>query len=45
MALKLALASESQWRGVNAPHLLALVRAGIRYPDGAHVSAPEAHEQ
>jgi len=45
MALKLALASESHWRKVNAPHLVALVRAGIRYQDGVHVSAPEARER
>jgi len=33
MAFNLALASES------------LVRAGIRYQDGVHVSAPEARER
>ena len=45
MAFKLALASESHWRKVNAPHLVALVQDGICYQDGVHVSAPEARER
>ena len=45
MAFKLALASESHWRKVNAPHLVALVRAGVCYQDGVHVSIPDAREQ
>jgi len=45
MAFKLALASESRWRKVNAPHLVALVRAGVRYQDGVHVSMPDVREQ
>jgi len=45
MAFNLALASESHRRKVNAPHLVVLVRVGIRYQDGVHVSAPEARER
>ena len=45
MAFKLALAAEGHWRKVNAPHLVALVRAGVRYQDGIHVSNLKAREQ
>jgi hypothetical protein len=45
MAVKLALASESHWRKVNAPHLVVLVRAGVRYQDGVHLSIPEGRER
>ena len=45
MAFKLALASEGHWRKVNAPHLVAMVRAGVTFQDGVHVSAPEARER
>jgi transposase-like protein len=34
MAFKLLLAAEKRWRKINAPHLVALVQAGIRFPDG-----------
>jgi len=34
MAFKLLLAAEQHWRKVNAPHLVALVRAGVKFPDG-----------
>ena len=34
MAFKLLLAAEKRWRRVNAPHLVALVKAGIEFPDG-----------
>jgi transposase-like protein len=34
MAFKLLLAAEERWRKVNAPHLIALVRAGVKFPDG-----------
>ncbi len=37
LAFKLALAAESHWRKVNAPHLVALVRAGVRFKDGVQV--------
>jgi putative transposase len=34
LACKLALAAEDHWRKVNAPHLLPLVRAGVKFRDG-----------
>lgn len=34
MAFKLLLAAEKRWRRVNAPHLVALVRAGVKFPNG-----------
>ena len=34
MAFKLLLAAEKRWRRVNAPHLVALVKAGVEFPDG-----------
>jgi transposase-like protein len=34
MAFKLLLSSEGHWRRVNAPHLVALVRAGVKFPNG-----------
>jgi hypothetical protein len=30
----LLLAAEKRWRRVNAPHLVALVKAGVEFPDG-----------
>lgn len=38
MAFKLLLSAEKRWRRVNAPHLVALVRAGVKFPNGqAHM--------
>ena len=34
MTFKLLLSAEQRWRRVNAPHLVALVRAGVKFPDG-----------
>jgi hypothetical protein len=34
MAFKPPLAAEKRWRRVNAPHLVALVKAGVEFPDG-----------
>jgi transposase-like protein len=39
MAFKLALAAQEHWRKVNAPHLVALVRAGVQFKDGAAIDA------
>ena len=36
MAFKLLMAAEGHWRKVNAPHLVALVKAGEKFPDGEH---------
>jgi transposase-like protein len=34
MAFKLIMAAQDRWRAVNAPHLVALVRAGARFVNG-----------
>ena len=34
MAFKLLLAAEQRWRKVNASHLVALVKAGVEFPNG-----------
>ncbi|WP_327580413.1 hypothetical protein [Streptomyces sp. NBC_00145] len=35
--------AQARWRAVNAPHLVALVRAGTRFERGHLVERPEAH--
>ena len=39
LAFKLALAAEGHWRKVNAPHLVSLVRAGVKFEDGVQTRA------
>jgi hypothetical protein len=34
MAYKLIEAAQSRWRAVNAPHLMAVVRAGAQFKNG-----------
>jgi putative transposase len=41
MAYKLVATAESRWRGVNAPHLVALVRAGALFHNGVLVERSE----
>jgi transposase-like protein len=41
MAFKLIQAAQDRWRAVNAPHLVALVRAGARFEGGVLVERPE----
>ena len=41
MAFKLIEAAQSRWRAVNAPHLVALVRAGARFHNGKLVERPD----
>jgi transposase-like protein len=41
MAFKLIESAQSRWRAVNAPHLVALVRAGARFEAGKLVERPE----
>ena len=43
MAYKLIEAAQARWRAVNAPHLVALVRAGARFEAGKLVERPDAH--
>src|SRR5438046_3489507 len=40
MAFKLIEAAQARWRAVNAPHLVALVRAGARFERGHLVERP-----
>jgi len=41
MAYKLIATAESRWRAVNAPHLVALVRAGALFHNGVLVERSE----
>ena len=41
MAFKLIQAAERRWRAVNAPHLVALVRAGATFHHGVLVERPD----
>src|SRR3978361_137906 len=45
MAFKLIEAAQNRWRAVNAPHLVALVRAGAVFEGGKLVERPEPTEQ
>jgi len=42
MAFKLIQAAQDRWRAVNAPHLVALVRAGAHFERGILAERPEA---
>lgn len=41
MAFKLIESAQTRWRAVNAPHLVALVRAGARFLNGKLVERPD----
>ncbi len=43
MAFKLIQAAQHRWQVVNAPHLIALVRAGARFERGQLVERPAPH--
>jgi putative transposase len=45
MAFKLIEAAQARWRAVNAPHLVALVRAGAVFEGGKLVERPVEHPQ
>ena len=45
MAFKLVEAAQDRWRAVNAPHLVAPVRAGARFEAGKLVERPAEHPQ
>jgi putative transposase len=45
MAFKLIEAAQQRWRMVNAPHLVALVRAGAHFVNGKLVERPEDQDQ
>ena len=41
MAFKLIESAQAGWRAVNAPHLVALVRAGAMFVEGKLVERPD----
>jgi hypothetical protein len=41
MVFKLVESAQARWRAVNAPHLVALVRAGARFECGRLAERPE----
>jgi len=45
MAFKLIEAAESRWRSVNAPHLVALVRAGAKFDKGVMIERANTQDQ
>jgi len=45
MAFKLIEAAQARWRMINAPHLVALVRAGATFEGGKLVERPDEHPQ
>ena len=45
MAFKLIQAAQDRWRAVNAPHLVALVRAGATFVNGKLVERPDDQPQ
>ena len=45
MAFKLIESAQTRWRAVNAPHLVALVRAGARFVNGKLVERPDDQDQ
>ena len=45
MAFKLLEAAQQRWRCVNAPHLVALVRAGAKFEKGALIERPNESDQ
>lgn len=45
MAFKLLLQAEGRWRRVNSPHLVALVQAGVKFPDGEIKVLPDMPAQ
>jgi transposase-like protein len=45
MAFKLIESAQTRWRAVNAPHLVALVRAGATFINGKLVERPDDQDQ
>jgi putative transposase len=43
MAFKLIESAQARWRAVNAPHLVALVRAGAHFVNGILLERPDEH--
>jgi putative transposase len=45
MAFKLIESAQAHWRAVNAPHLVALVRAGAKFENGKLIERPESDDE
>ena len=45
MAFKLIESAQTRWRAVNAPHLVALVRAGATFKNGKLIERPDEPTQ
>jgi hypothetical protein len=45
MAYKLIEAAQNRWRSINAPHLVALVRAGAKFDKGIMIERPTSHDK
>jgi transposase-like protein len=45
MAFKLIESAQARWRAVNAPHLVALVRAGAMFENGKLIERPESDDE
>ena len=45
MAYKLIEAAQTRWRAVNAPHLVALVRAGVKFEKGVMVERTDEQDK
>jgi hypothetical protein len=41
MAYKLIESAQTRWRALNAPHLVALVRAGVKFEKGVMIERSE----
>ncbi len=45
MAFKLIESAEQRWRSVNAPQLVALVRAAAKFDKGVMIERPNQQDQ
>ncbi len=45
MAFKLIESAQTRWRSINAPHLVALVRAGAKFDKGVMIERPTQHDR
>ena len=45
MAYKLIESAQNRWRAINAPHLVTLVRAGVKFEKGVMVERSEEHNE
>ena len=45
MTYKLIESAQTRWRAVNAPHLVALVRAGVKFEKGVMVERSDEQSE